>query len=90
LSPEKPGISLKNIAYAQYAVNKHTGQLIWSHKICDYDGFAAAISRNSPAIHGNDVIVGDIETRVALHNGANIIAADQHRQAPVEDLHHAG
>jgi outer membrane protein assembly factor BamB len=60
-----------------YAVNKHTGQLIWSHKISDYDGFAAAISRTSPAIHGNDVIVGDIETRVALHNGANIIAADR-------------
>jgi polyvinyl alcohol dehydrogenase (cytochrome) len=60
-----------------YAINKHTGQLIWSHKISDYDGFPAAISRNSPAIHRNDVIVGDIETRVALHNGANIIAADR-------------
>ncbi len=60
-----------------FAVNKHTGQLIWSHKISDYDGFPAAISRNSPAIHDNDVIVGDIETRVALHNGANIIAADR-------------
>ena len=60
-----------------YAVNKHTGQLIWSRKISDYDGSSAAISRNSPAIHRNDVIVGDIETRVALHDGANIIAADR-------------
>jgi polyvinyl alcohol dehydrogenase (cytochrome) len=60
-----------------FAVNKHTGQLIWSHKISEYDGFAGAISRNSPAIHGNDVIVGDIETQVALHDGANIMAVDR-------------
>jgi polyvinyl alcohol dehydrogenase (cytochrome) len=60
-----------------YALDKHTGQLIWSHKISEYDGFAAAISRTSPAIHGNDVIVGDIETRAALHDGANIIAVDR-------------
>ena len=28
-----------------YAVEKETGQLIWSHKISDYDGFPTAISR---------------------------------------------
>ncbi len=60
-----------------FAVNKHTGQLIWSHKISDYDGFSGAFSRNSPAIHGNDLIIGDIETQVAPHDGANIIAVDR-------------
>ena len=60
-----------------FAVNKHTGQLIWSHKISDYDGVSGAISRNSPAIHGDDVIVGDIEAGFGPHNGANIIAADR-------------
>jgi polyvinyl alcohol dehydrogenase (cytochrome) len=30
-----------------------------------------------PAVHRNDIIIGDIETRVALHDGANIIAADR-------------
>jgi len=60
-----------------FAVNKHTGQLIWSHKISDYDGSTGALSRTSPAIHGNDIIVGDIEVRFALHDGANIIAADR-------------
>jgi polyvinyl alcohol dehydrogenase (cytochrome) len=33
-----------------YAVEKDTGQLIWSHKIGDRDGFATAISRVSPAV----------------------------------------
>src|SRR3569833_3426886 len=47
-----------------FAVNKHTGQLIWSHQIGDYDGFSPnARARTSPAIHGGDLIIGDIERR---------------------------
>ncbi len=60
-----------------FAVNKHTGQLIWSHKVSDYDGSSGALSRTSPAIHGNDVIIGDIEVRFVLHNGASVIAANR-------------
>ena len=60
-----------------FAINKHTGQLIWSHQISEYDGSSGAISRNSPAIHGNEVIVGDIPAHFALHNGANVIAVDR-------------
>jgi len=60
-----------------YAVDKGTGQLIWSHKISDYDGFPTAISRVSPAVHGNQLILGDNENPAAAHNGANIIAVDR-------------
>ena len=60
-----------------FAVNKETGKLIWSHKISDYDGSSGALSRTSPAIHGNDLILGDIEVVFALHDGANIIAVDR-------------
>ena len=60
-----------------YAVEKHTGQLIWSHKISDYDGFSTAFSRVSPAVHGNELIIGDNENPAAAHNGANIIAVDR-------------
>jgi polyvinyl alcohol dehydrogenase (cytochrome) len=60
-----------------YAVEKKTGQLIWSHKISDYDGFPTAISRVSPAVHGNELILGDNENPAAAHNGANIIAVDR-------------
>jgi polyvinyl alcohol dehydrogenase (cytochrome) len=60
-----------------FAVNKNTGQLIWSHKMSDYNGSSGALTRTSPAIHGRDIIVGDIEVRSALHNGANVIAIDR-------------
>ena len=60
-----------------YAVEKDTGQLIWSHKISEYDGFPTAISRVSPAVHGNELILGDNENPAAAHSGANIIAVDR-------------
>ena len=31
-----------------FAVKKQTGDLIWSHKICEYDGVVGAISHVSP------------------------------------------
>src|SRR5467141_978927 len=43
-----------------FAVKKDSGRLIWSHKISDYDGVEGAISRVSPAVEGNQVIIGDI------------------------------
>jgi polyvinyl alcohol dehydrogenase (cytochrome) len=60
-----------------FAVNKNTGQLIWSHKMSDYDGASNAFSRTSPAIHGNDIVVGDIEVQFVPHNGASIMAVDR-------------
>src|SRR5690242_16418025 len=52
-----------------FAVNKNTGQLIWSHQISEYDGFAGAFSRSSPAIHGDELIIGDIEAQGNFHDG---------------------
>jgi len=60
-----------------FAVNKHTGQLIWAHKISDYNAFAGSISRTSAVIHGDEVILGDIETRIPSREDANIIAVDR-------------
>ena len=60
-----------------FAVNKDTGQLVWSHKIADYNHFAGSISRSSPAIDGNEVILGDIEDKVPSRQGANLIAVDR-------------
>ena len=61
-----------------YAVNRFTGQLIWSQKISTYDGAPNAISRVSPAIHGNELILGDIADPNAVHQGANVMAVDRH------------
>jgi polyvinyl alcohol dehydrogenase (cytochrome) len=71
------GVYFPDWAGNLYAVDKGTGQLIWSHKISDYDGSPTAISRVSPAVHGNELILGDNENPAAAHNGANIIAVDR-------------
>lgn len=60
-----------------YAVNKDTGQLLWSHQMSDYDGFSGALSRTSPAIHGRDIIVGDIQGRFVFHDGTSVMAIDR-------------
>jgi polyvinyl alcohol dehydrogenase (cytochrome) len=60
-----------------YAVRKDKGTQIWTHKISDYDNFAGAISRASPAVHGDDLIIGDIESS-KVHNGANVMAINRH------------
>ena len=60
-----------------YAVRRDTGTQIWSHKISDYDGFTGSVARVSPAIHGNDLIIGDIESGTLAHNGANVMAVNR-------------
>src|SRR5467141_3229192 len=60
-----------------FAVKKDSGRLIWSHKISDYDGVDGAISRVSPAVDGNQVIIGDILSSKKVHNGANVISVDR-------------
>jgi len=60
-----------------FAVKKDSGRLIWSHKISDYDGVDGAISRVSPAVDANQVIIGDILNGKQVHNGANVISVDR-------------
>ncbi len=60
-----------------FAVEKESGRLIWSHKISDYDGVTGAISRVSPAVDGEQLIVGDILNGKQVHNGANVISVDR-------------
>lgn len=60
-----------------YALNKNTGQIIWSQQISTYDGFSTAISRVSPAVYRDELIIGDNENPRAAHSGANLIAVDR-------------
>src|ERR1700730_1771263 len=60
-----------------FAVKKDSGRLIWSHKISDYDGVAGAISRVSPAVDNDQLIIGDILSGNKVHNGANVMAVDR-------------
>jgi polyvinyl alcohol dehydrogenase (cytochrome) len=60
-----------------FAVRKDSGSLIWSHKISDYDGVAGAISRVSPAVDHDQLIIGDILNSKQTHDGANVMAVDR-------------
>jgi polyvinyl alcohol dehydrogenase (cytochrome) len=60
-----------------FAVNKSTGKLIWSHQISDYNNFPGSIARVSPAISNDLLVLGDIQSASAPHNGANVIAVDR-------------
>ena len=60
-----------------FSVRKDDGRLNWSRKVSDYDGFAGSIARVSPAIHGNDIIIGDLQSGNQPHNGAWVIAVDR-------------
>ncbi len=63
-----------------YAVRKDNGQQIWTARISQYDGVANAYSRVSPALHGPDLIIGDIAsppTAAQLHDGARVMAVNR-------------
>jgi polyvinyl alcohol dehydrogenase (cytochrome) len=55
------------------AVNASTGALIWQEPVSSYDGVAGSYSRDSPVIHGKELIFGDVVS--GLHSaGAHVIA----------------
>src|SRR5919109_5088253 len=60
-----------------FAVKKSDGRLIWSHKISEYDGVEGAVSRVSPAVDGDQVIIGDLQSSNQVHDGANVISVDR-------------
>jgi polyvinyl alcohol dehydrogenase (cytochrome) len=60
-----------------FAVKRDSGVLIWSHKISDYDGVAGSVSRVSPAVDHDQLIIGDILNSRQAHDGANVIAVDR-------------
>lgn len=50
-----------------YKLDADTGELIWSHRISEYDGVSGAVARTSPAVVGDTVYIGD-------QNGGHLIA----------------
>jgi hypothetical protein len=50
--------------------------LIWSHKISEYNGVAGSVSRQSPAVDHDQLIIGDLLSK-QVHDGANLIAVDR-------------
>lgn len=59
-----------------YAVNAQTGGLIWQRQISSYDGQPGQVSRNSPLIDGNALILGD-NAGSAQPAGAHVFAVSR-------------
>jgi len=60
-----------------YAIGANDGRFLWSHSISDYNNVLGSVSRVSPVIHGDDLIIGDIESATKPHNGASIMAINR-------------
>ncbi len=59
-----------------YAVNAVTGELIWQKQISEYNGTPGTLSRVSPAIYGNELILGD-RAGTGHAKGANVFAVNR-------------
>ena len=60
-----------------YAVRADSGRLLWSHRIDDYNHRPGSMSRVSPAIYNNELILGDNMIQATAHNGAHMMAVDR-------------
>ncbi|HEY1464799.1 MAG TPA: PQQ-binding-like beta-propeller repeat protein [Terriglobales bacterium] len=55
-----------------YAIDAETGNLIWSHQLAEYNGVSGSVSRTSPAVVNNELIIGD--QIKGSHSGASVMA----------------
>ncbi len=60
-----------------YALNRHTGQVLWKVLVSSLDGVGGAIVRASPAVYRDELIFGDNQRRLGSHHGANLMAVDR-------------
>jgi polyvinyl alcohol dehydrogenase (cytochrome) len=44
----------------EWKLDAETGKVIWSHKVSDYTGIPGDISRTSPSLAGNTLVIGDL------------------------------
>lgn len=77
VTPADDGATLyyPDLAGQFWAVAANTGQVRWSHSITDYTGTAGDVVRDSPAVHGNELVFGD-STFTAMA-GARVLAVDK-------------
>lgn len=61
-----------------WALAAGSGRVLWSHDISDYSGVAGDISRTSPAVHGDELILGDGWILSPAASGAKVFAVNRH------------
>ena len=60
-----------------YALDANTGQQIWQTQISTYTGIPNDVSRTTPAVYNNELILGDDLSESGPHNGARLLAVDR-------------
>ena len=61
-----------------WAVAAHSGKVLWSDDISGYTGVAGDISRTSPAVYGDELILGDGWILAPSAAGARVFAVNRH------------
>ena len=54
------------------------GQVLWSRSVSSYTGVAGDLSRTSPAVFGDELILGDQWILAPAASGARVFAVDRH------------
>jgi polyvinyl alcohol dehydrogenase (cytochrome) len=57
-----------------WKLDADTGKVIWSHKVSDYTGIPGDISRSSPSLAGNTLVIGDLGAPIMM--GINATTGD--------------
>jgi polyvinyl alcohol dehydrogenase (cytochrome) len=60
-----------------FAVDRRSGKAIWQHKISDYTGLDKDMARATPAIAGDNLILGDQGGRLNMTAGARVFSVDR-------------
>ncbi len=69
-----------------WAVSAGGGKVLWSQDISSYTGVAGDLSRTSPTVYGDDLILGDgwiLSSGAAGTGGARVFAVDRRTGKPV-------
>ena len=66
-----------------WAVAAGSGKVLWSQAISTYTGVAGDVSRTSPAVYGDDLIMGDNWILSPDTSGARVFAVNRRTGAPV-------
>jgi polyvinyl alcohol dehydrogenase (cytochrome) len=69
-----------------WAVATGSGKVLWSQDISSYTGVAGDVSRTSPAVYGNELILGDgwiLSSGAAGTSGARVFAVDRFTGKPL-------
>jgi polyvinyl alcohol dehydrogenase (cytochrome) len=61
-----------------WAVAARTGQVLWSRAVSDYTSVAGDVSRTTPAVSGDELILGDGWILNSTLGGAHVFAVNRH------------